>query len=1004
MEPCTETSIFDYKSGSSAATATPSVTGRSVTDEPRSKSIALDHVRVEVDKYNGEATDAEKNPEAEGPVDTSSGCSDILLEELDGNDGPLKAVHDLEEALWLVQEELAEEQRLRTEERKHYAAFQDEYLRLQEESAINSKRITAAEVSAQAARSLASDAVEDKEYFARLLYHTQTQLQNLTALVQDVMPRFKAKLSHLIEQGNTIVALLATRWPEARLRKQIEALGMSDQPLARWALLHALKTKEIQLCSANQRGSDVCASCPSSSRELGRTKSLMGSTISKSQLKTGEATLRSVEDTVETIQRKQRTSDQLDGVDGKGGRGRLSKQRAGAESEAAFCLPLHLRHQAEALPSSRMSLPNSSALDKRMDSRGHVEGSSIAKDGSKLVSRPSSVAMRSRVQTTADRKIKLPNSTMQPSPSSTRHPLPPLPLGKIVLQGATQLASRESHRANRSQAAFTKNSEREKMTSCKEGISMAAPPVSSRKCSSKQKRQFKEDHGLKPCGAQDNTPKPASSTSPSKRHVAQRGLSLDPEGPPMHMRTAGNLRATQPQPLVGFLPSGDLPSRMTCGAVLPPSKEPSRRQSVCVNETKERKRDSVLFQDLTALSSKEASMASQVQSAAGIKNGIQSQNMASLPSSPVTHQPAVAHDGNRGSKSDCCAATEAPVAAVGRIEGVEDVSGSCSTAQRTDARLLVGPQPLKSSGTRAVRITVQGPSGGKPNNHTDKANAASIPKEHSVEAGQKAAFPTCNVANWGLNITPHLQEATRKSCQAVVSLNPQNDASKGSPATAAPARLIQSEQHGNMHHPHLPSSTAPRIQEPPLDLSRPKKGDGVRDVCTAQHFVPCGVARGTIPLQPQQFQVSASQQPERERQPGIRYEVPRRSSLPDSSAKGLQAYGSNMHMQHQQLIMGHDGRAGMPWPTRTMGQPPVFGAGNPCSYGFQPLASFQQHPVSIPQQYLRRQSQQFQMVIPNQQQGAVANMHYIVRGVGSDFIARQRQHTSIPMPGGWRNR
>lgn len=42
------------------------------------------------------------------------GCNDNILAEMESSGGPLKAVHDLEEALWLVQEELAEEQRMHT--------------------------------------------------------------------------------------------------------------------------------------------------------------------------------------------------------------------------------------------------------------------------------------------------------------------------------------------------------------------------------------------------------------------------------------------------------------------------------------------------------------------------------------------------------------------------------------------------------------------------------------------------------------------------------------------------------------------------------------------------------------------------------------------------------------------------------------------------------------------------------------------------------------------------
>ncbi|CDI80422.1 hypothetical protein, conserved [Eimeria praecox] len=773
MDPDNKSRPSEYIPGRSDSSGSSNPTMRFAADAPRRKSIAPDPVPSDAHNFNGEVTDAEKELEIEHTPSSSSECSEDILPESESTGGPLKAIRDLEEALWLVQGELAEEQRLREEERKHYAVFQDEYLRLQEESAINSKRITAAEVSAKAARSLASDAVEDKEYFARLLYETQTQLHCVTALVEDVMPRFKTKLSQLIEQGNTVVALLARRWPEARLRKQIEALGIANQPLARWALFHALKPKEIPHSRpTTERGSDVCASCPSSSRELKRTENFVGSDALKSQVKEGEAAsaFHSVEETSEKIQRIQRASDQVDSVSGK-------------------------------------------AVDRRGDTKAHAEGASIPKDGIRLVPRPPSVATLSRLQNAADRKVKPPDSTVQSTPSGARHPLPPLPVGKIVLQGAAGLASRDSHRANRVQAAFTRNTARGEIPSCKQESLTVAPPTSSRRYSSRQTRQSKEDHGLKPCEAQEYTFKPASVSLPSRRSVTQRRNSLDHERASIHLSTPGNLRATQPPSRMGSPPDSGLPSRMSCGTVLPTCKAFIRRQLVTnpVDEKKEQKRGTRLFQDLTPLASKGASVASQAQSATDGTVGSHSLKIAP-PSIRALHQHPTVNTEDLSRTPDTYAGIAPPLLSAGSNKDLEGCSNSANLPQQTDITTPPNPDALRLSGTRAVRILhTQEAVGSKSNDYTDGEGVVAA-GDHRIEMGESSALPPHSAANFGSKITAHSQEANQENLQAVPTSTPQSDTSKGSPKMAAAAKLIQAQHHGLMHQPELHSSAAPRIQ------------------------------------------------------------------------------------------------------------------------------------------------------------------------------------------------
>ena len=806
-------------------------------------------------------------------------------------------------------------------------------------------------------------------------------------------------LRRLIEQGNTLVALLARRWPEARLRKQIEALGIEDQPLARWALFHALKPKEISFSrSAAQRGSDACGSCPPSSRDLRLSENVLESTVSKPPVKAGEAAsaLRCVEETPETIKRIQRASGQADSADDKWGRERTSKLRIGAVYDTTYCTPLQMRHQTEPL-SFRMGFPNSSVLAKRGDSKGRGEGASTPKEGNKLASRPASVATRSRLQAAADRKMKPVDSTVKPTPTGARHPLPPLPVGKIVLQGPAGSACRDSYRRHQSQAAFTRNSARGETSSCKKESSTATPPAASRRYSSRQTMQCKEDHGQKACEAQDHLSKPASFSSPSRRSIAQRKISLDNGGAPVHRHTSGNLRATQPPSLIGSLPNSRLPSRMTCGTVLPTCKDIIKRQSVesSANETKEHKRETRLFQDLTPRTSTGAHVASPDHSF-GIPNDLQSQNTST--SLPVQHQKPTAQEEYLGLISDSSAATVPPHAAAGRNASVKGVLVSPNLPQRTENRAPADLYPSRSSGTHIVHITTQGSSGGRPKD----TEAEVVPEDHTIKFGQKSALPSRDVTSRGLKITPHFQETSQEDRRAVANLRPQIDVNKGSPGLATAA--AQAEPYGQVYQPQLPSSAAPRILGSSLDMVSQHKGDAVRDSRNAQNFVPYCVARGTLPGHPQQFQLSASQQPGRQWAPGIGCEIPRRSSLPESYSKGLQSYGGNVFVQHQPVILGHADLGGLQWPTRILGQPPVLPPRNPGLYGHTQQTSFQQHPLSVPQQYFASQSHQLQRAVPNQQQGAGVNMHYIMRGIGSEFIARQRQHTGIPIPGGWRNR
>ncbi|CDJ58492.1 hypothetical protein, conserved [Eimeria maxima] len=971
MDQYSETLALEYKAGCDDASGLSTVPGCCAADDPQRESFVRDLVPAEVSTYNVEGAETEKDKDDHGNSIASPGSCVNRLAEVELSGGSVKAFHDLEEALWLVQEELAEEQRLRAEERKHYAVFQDEYLRLQEESYINSERITVAE------------------------------LQCLTALVEDVMPRFKTKLSQLIEQGNAVVALLASRWPEAKLRKQIEALGMEDQPLARWALFHALKTKEIPLTRvAAQRTSDSCISCPVSSGELGRAENILGSTISKYQGKAGEAVpfFRCVEETPETTQPIRRTTGQADIAYGKGGRGRLSKLRMGAVNDATFSMPIHFRHKTEGLP-SRVGSHNNASFDRQ------AEGASIPKDGSKLVSRSSSVAASSRLQTASDRKIQ-PDSTVQSTPSGARHPLPPLPVGKIALQRPAGPASRDSYRTQRIQPAFTRNTALSEASPSKKESSTVVPPVTSRRNSSRQTRQCKEGHGMKASDSQDPMLKPASFSSHPRRSASQRRISSDNAGILVHINTLGNLRATQPPSVLEYLPRSGLPSRMTCGTVLPTCKDFIRKQSAAcsVTETKEQKRGTRPSQDLAPLVPEKISIASQGKGSAGMPSRLQSQKTASLPSLSSLHEHALVQGENIACTSDKFSGIVSPLTT---IDGNEDPTGLSSTAsnpQLTHAPAPVHRHPLRSSRTGSLPITSQGQLGGKPKDHTEQAEAVVVTEDHSSEVGQKLALHSLDVANRGVPITHLSQEGNGQNSQAPCPFGDQSEAIKGRPDTAASARFNQGLHDECTNRPPLPSPAAPGSQAPSPKLVTQKEGELGRDSCNTQESVSVGVARGMLPVHLNQFQQSASQQQETNWVSGIPFEVPQRSSLPENVLNGLQSCGSNTFVQRQPVIVVNDGHVGLPWPTRTVGQRPVTDPRSPCSYGFHQRASFQQHSFSIPQQPLQSQPQQLQWAVPNQQQAEVQNMHCIIRNVGPDSIARKRQNARIPMPGGWRNR
>ncbi|KAL8429351.1 hypothetical protein Efla_001189 [Eimeria flavescens] len=514
----------------------------------------------------------------------------------------VKTVSQLEEAIWLLKEELAEEKRLRAEERRQFAIVQDEvgflkagyenpgwaiqqlselgwparlcvfqYLRLQTENAKTSRQHTAAEVSAAACRSLAADALADKEYFVRLLSKSHQELRTLTSFVETVLPQFKAKVCDLVSQGNSIVALLAARWPEAELRKIVNATGLADQPLARWALSHSMKTEEVSSVRvAAHRGALLAGAAPLPLLKLpssGIQRKIsapphVGSSHSEDKPTTVNASSGSQEGTSkqQAAALRVRTDEgsRSDGVSLKPETRAISDASAGSLPYLSQrCTVSHgdtnPHSQADANPSART--PHEAPLERIEDLKDFALSADCHKDGSGL-NVPAVSSALPRPQSAAQRRAKLPDAATSLPSKINRQVVPLLPLGRKAGNGSAVSTARDLVQTHPASCAVAR----------KDGVSEASTPAL-RKGTVRRARVCKDQGGV-PRETQGHASRPPSVRSLSRGGMRQGKTPFSVADSPMFAGTGLDLRATQPSSLATAFRSGSLPSRRTYDAVI----------------------------------------------------------------------------------------------------------------------------------------------------------------------------------------------------------------------------------------------------------------------------------------------------------------------------------------------------------------------------------------------------------------------------------------------------
>ncbi|CDJ63265.1 hypothetical protein, conserved [Eimeria necatrix] len=977
-------------------------------EAPQRTSIVPDHVSFYNDDQNDDPEDCQETVDSPLLSTSLAGCSGNVLANMESRSASPNAVRELEEALWLAQEELAEEQRLRAEERKHYAIFHDEYLRLQEESIINSRRTTAAEVVAQASRSLARQAIEDKEYVARLLNQAQTELHCVIALVEDLMPRFKEKLCKLVEQGNTVVALLASRWPEARLRKQIEALGISDQPLARLALCHALKTKETTYVKvALQRCSDVSTSCLSSSRELLQHGRPLERPPGDPQMKQSEVVeaMEDHEGTALAGQQIRKCSSQVEGLSRERARGhRLTAGPVVVGTDATCCLQGNIRQpchvpQGRKCPnmagalSSRMYLRNGAAVDRRPGSKGCVPAIISPKNGNKLVCAPAIVSARPRLQAAPPRKLKPLDAAVHLTPRNLRHPLPPLPFGKGALLGAGRLAARDLNHADRSDVSLPKNNAHGEMFPWKKDT--VTTPAASRRSTVRSERQSKEEHGIKHRDTQGHSSRPAFLRSSSRPSVTQSKAPSESSGLSAHFHTGTNLRATQPPPVKGAtLRLNGIPSRMTYGAVLPSGKDPIKRQSVAnfLKESEKLGPSGKVCEDQNRIVRNKGTHED-------LSSGLQKIIMPPLPS--CIQQSELTSGSVAGGYTEGSSTAAFSVAVDSEKQNNTE---KCSTNNRIIETPKAAPTFLCASRSEqmAAEFRQTGASQCKNESNADASKAAASVQEEHTKREQQSIFAPRTVGTFVLQDTKHSASVHGGIFHSGAAGVPQDGASEAPLSGTTAVRQLRVAKSGQSLAPQLPFLGASHVQRASVDFSGQKNGERPSwGTWSAQQIPAFGVARGTLPVNNQRLYLGRSFKAPDGWEPRTPYEEPVRTSLPENCKSSLQMHAKNFPAQHyHSYITQCSGE--LPVAASTAARPPAVAPNNLPAYCIQQQLSLQQHTLHHP--YIQCQPHQPVRAVPNQQSHGPSNVQLIMRHVAPGFTARQRQHTWNPTAIGCANR
>ncbi|KAL8446140.1 hypothetical protein Emag_004826 [Eimeria magna] len=879
-----------------------------------------------------------EHPAGDGDARAFQAYDDAGLPTCQPAAAPIKPVSQLSEALWLAQEELAEEQRQRAEERRQFAIVQDE-------------------ASAAACRSLAAEALADKEYVVRILGKTH-------------------------QEGNTIVALLAGRWPEAELRKQIDANGLSDQPLSHWAISHCIKARELQRGSLLKESALLA---PADQRRSGQkhhpmlrvegtrseeTPSLSG-TVSALEAagKHGAPAADLRVNLISAGPRRGEASKANPTVSGDaaGSTGSADTREACQQSQDS----IGSSKQADATVDARM--PHSAVLDGRTGVTSCAASCGSQAEGKSLNISPPPSALP-RPQSVTQCRPKLPDAATSLPSKITRQAVPPLPLGRGSSLRSAVPSARELNSAN-SVNCFLPRTDR----------GSEAPAAAVRKASVRKARTCKEQ-GISHREAQHHTSRPASVRSVSRSGMKEVRGPLPHAGPPVLVGSGAEVRGAQPVSAAAALRTGSLPSRKTCGALLSSvSGEATKRAAARTilrdtdDDAFERKALRQLSADTPKGSSPPCPMSS---SSVNIPQQLK-KKLPPLP--PSLRNPSLPHE--EGSYQHL----ERPTATV-----------SAGTSQEESCKGRGFPVESSTTKTESGAVAVSAPAGTLQTEQMakDYARQPTIYKANDA-TGTRGIVEDKSLTLLRSSVPLHVQDVkdfslpclpikaivasesgpwqgTQPSFLTTIREGGNEEGGEGcqrhvaKPSTAAGARIQQSEamrQH---------ATCEPNV---PRNASGPSGGAAVRGHASSHQQLPAGTTLrtpGEWPLKPS-------------------FAAPQRSSLPAAYCKGLSLV-PQPPAQQQRPYAPAGAVDSVLRPAAAVVQRQTVLPASSSSAGLQQHYLMQQH--QLRQQQLIYQAQHARQAFHLQQQMGAGGLQFFMNNGGPTFVARQHAPPWSPVYSG----
>ncbi|KAL8436400.1 hypothetical protein ACSSS7_001800 [Eimeria intestinalis] len=912
---------------------------------------------------------------------------DGALETLQPTAAPIKPVAHLSEALWLAQEELAEEQRQRAEERRQFAIVQDEYLRLQVESASTSRRHTAAEASAAACRSLAAEALADKEYVVRILGRTHQEGSTASRCSYSGCSAVflsSLVLSEMVAQGNTIVALLARRWPEAELRKQIDASGLSDQPLSQWAISHCIKTRESQKVfspknsalpvPADQRHSGVpkrhaiphpegaqSEDIPSLFSALPALKAegKYGAPAADSRLISG-GTRREADSKMDpSVGVDAATSALSAGV-------REACQRPQDSARAS--------EQGNATVNARM--PHSAVSDRRTDIT-YCAARRDSQAEAKSLDLPPLPSTMPRPQSVTQCRPKLPDAATSLPSKISRQAVPPLPLGRGSGQRSAVPSARDLNQVSALNCFLRRT----------DGGG-DAPSAAVTKASVRKAKTCKEQ-GISHREAQHHSSRPASVRSVSRSGMKHVKDTLPHVGSSMPVGTGTEVRATQPISTAAALRTGSLPSRKTCGAVLSVGSSEVSKRAAGKTLLRDNDDDALARKALRQLSSAEAPKLSSAPCPVSSSqvNAAQQPKKKLPPLPPSLRCPSFTHE--EGSSQHL----ERPATTVSAATSQEESSKGRGPSSGASSRRVEGHAATVSARagpvqTEQIRKNHAGQSTIYKANHATGTHGTVELKSSTV---LRSSLPP-NVQDprqqdFSLPCLPIKAVVASVGCPWQGSQQPclikEGGGVAGEKSESVQSHLANSLAAAGAQNQNSEASRQHVICEPnlPRYASGPSEGAALRGPAASHQQLPPGTklkTPGEWPLKPS-------------------FAAPQRSSLPPGYPKGLTLM-PQPPAQHQRPYAPAGEIDSVLRPAAAVPQRQTVLPASSSNAGLQQQYLMQQH--QLRQQQLMYQAQHARQAFHLQKQMGVGGLQFFMNNGGPAFVARQHAPPWSPVYSG----